>query len=102
MISDYSIIHGSRLYTSGRRKGGATMSHEEIANAFVTMSAQLQQVQRSLAAEQATTADLRQNMNRGGKSREIIEAISQKKYTTNMQVSGNFKSWAENMNVHLF
>ena len=41
-------------------------------------------------------------MNRGGEPGGIIEAISRKKYTTNMQGSCNFKSWAEDMNDYLF
>ena len=68
MICGYNIIHESELYTTGRLKGGATMSAEEITNALGVTSAQLQQVQTALAAEQATTADLRQHMNRGGES----------------------------------
>ena len=39
MISDNNIIRGSTLFTSGRLKGGATMSAEEITNAFGIMSA---------------------------------------------------------------
>ena len=35
MSSDYNNIHGSTLCTSGRLKGGATMSAEEITNACV-------------------------------------------------------------------
>ena len=38
------------------------MSAEEIMNAVSVMSAQIQQVQTALATEQATTADLRQNL----------------------------------------
>ena len=40
MISDHNIIRGSTLFTSGRLKGGATMSAKEITNAFGIMSAQ--------------------------------------------------------------
>ena len=50
------------------------MTAEEITNAFNMMSGQLQQVQTALAAEQVTTAELRQSMNRGGDS-GIIGAI---------------------------
>ena len=66
MIFDYNIIHGSMLHTSGRPKGSAAMSAEEITNTSRKMSAQLQQVQTLLAAEQSTVADLRQNANHGG------------------------------------
>ena len=85
------------------------MTAEEITNAFGIMSALLQQVQPALAAQQATTADLRQNMNRRRESGELIGAIrkgqmkeiSPKKYT-NMQVSGIFQSWAKDMQDCLF
>ena len=75
MNSDHNIIHGSTLCASGRLRGGATMSATEATNAFGVMSAQLQQLQTALAAEQATTADLRQNMNRGGESGGIMGGI---------------------------
>ena len=86
MVSDFT--HGSTLYATKKLKGGAAMTEEETANAFNMTSAQPQQVQTALAAEQVTTADFRQSMNRGGDP-GIIEAarrghmkdVSLKKYT---------------------
>ena len=66
MISDYNIPHGSTSYGNGRLKGGTTKSAEVITNALNMTSAQLQQVQTALAAEQVITADVRQNMSSGG------------------------------------
>ena len=70
------------------------------------MCAQLHQVQTELAAEQVTTAVLRQNIFRGGDSgiigtirRGQLKEVSPKKYT-NMQVFGNFK--AKDMKDYLF
>ena len=68
MIFDYNVIHGSTLYASGKLKGGAAMTANEIANAFDMMPAQLQQVQTAFAAEQVPTADFGQSMYRAGDS----------------------------------
>ena len=45
-------IYVSTLYGRGTLKGSAAMSVEEIANAAIVISAQLQQVQTARAAEQ--------------------------------------------------
>ena len=50
-------LHETRN-SSGRPKGGAAMTAQEITNAFKMMAAKLQQVQTALPAEQVTTADL--------------------------------------------
>ena len=64
MISDCNIIHTSTLCASGRLKGGAAMSAEDITNVFSMVPAELQQVRTALSAEQVTTGDLRQIPNR--------------------------------------
>ena len=73
------------------------MTAKEITNAVNVMSAQLQQVQTALAAEQVTTADLRQSMNRGGDP-GIIGAIRRAK-EVRQHAS---KSRAQEMKDYLF
>ena len=107
MVSDCNVTHGSTLYASGKLNGAAAMTAEEITHAFNMMSAQLQQAQKALAAEQGTTGDFHQSTNRGGDSGiiganrrgQMKEAWPKK--STYIQVSGNFKSWAKDMKDYL-
>ena len=72
-MSDYSVQSESIVHTSGRRRGG-TMTAEELAERFNTLTMNIHQVQVE-QQEKKRNDELRSMMSSGGDTSGLIAAI---------------------------